>query len=120
MTLGVGSLVDKGPYTRRNSGALIHLHVWLNRHADHFAYSPPSPANASRKIFAPCEESNSRMVLLSRQIRVECIVAARSPSGMSVHPDISIFVMTLLTAQLVPGAFLSTSYVFPLFQHFNP
>ena len=60
------------------------------------------------------------MVLLSRGRRVECVVTARSPSGMSVQPDISIFVTTLLIAQLVPGAFLFTSYVFPPFQHFNP
>ena len=32
------------------------------------------------------------MLLLSREIRVECVVTARSPSGMSVQPDIPIFV----------------------------
>jgi len=97
---------------------LAHLHVCSTvGRAGHSTYSPPpSLANASRRIFAPCEESDSRMVLLSRERRVECVVTARSPSGMSVQPDISIFV----TTQLVPGAFLSTSYVFPPFQHFNP
>ena len=45
-------------------------------------HPPPSLANASRSIFTPCEESDSRMVLISRERRVERVVTARSPSGM--------------------------------------
>ena len=37
-------LVDRRAYTCRIGDVLAHLHVWLNRHADYFAYSSPSLA----------------------------------------------------------------------------
>ena len=43
----------------------------------------------------PCEESNSRMMLISRaRGRGRPATVVRSPHGMSVHPDIPIFVTT--------------------------
>jgi hypothetical protein len=52
--------VDMQAHTHCSSGALAQLHVCSTRRAD-FAYSsPPSLASANRRMFAPCEESDSR------------------------------------------------------------
>ena len=46
--------------------AVAYLHICSTRRADYLAYHPPpSLASATRRIFAPCEELDSRMVLLS-------------------------------------------------------
>ena len=84
--------VDKGAYTHRSSGALAHLHVCSTRRPDYFAtYPPPSLASASRRIFAPCEESDSRTVLISNAKRIEyAATVVRSSPEMSVPPDIPI------------------------------
>ena len=86
--------VDIRAHMHRSSAALAHLHVWLNRRADYCAYSsPPSLASASRRILALCEESDSRMVLISRQIGPErAATAVCSPHGMSVQLDIPTFI----------------------------
>ena len=58
-------------------------------------HAPPSLASTSRRMFVPCEESNSRMVLISRERRPEHpAIAVRSPHGMSIQPGIPIFVTT--------------------------
>ena len=89
--------VDNWAYSRRSGGALAYLHVWLNRRADYFAYSsPPSLASASRRIFAPCEESDSHMVLLSNERCSEHpATAVCSCHGISVQPDTPTFVLAL-------------------------
>ena len=52
-------------------------------------HPPPSLASASQRIFAPCEESDSSMVLISRARGHEHpATAIRSPHGMSVQPDV--------------------------------
>lgn len=63
-------------------------------------HPPPSLASASRRIFAPCEESNSRRVLISRARVIErANITVRSSSGMSAQPDIPFFVTTLSPSQ---------------------
>ena len=53
---------------------------------------PPSLASASRSIFAPCEESDSRMVLLSNEGGLERpATAVRSRHEISVQPDTPTF-----------------------------
>ena len=54
--------------------------------------------------FAPCEESDSRTVLILNARGIERAITAHSPSGMSVQPDIPIFVTTLSPSRaLRPG-----------------
>jgi len=86
--------VDKGAYTCRSSGALAHLYVCSTRRADYFAYLSPSLAcKCESEHFHPCEESDSRMVLISNARAIErAATAVRSSSGMSVPPDIPIFI----------------------------
>jgi hypothetical protein len=74
--------------------AVAYLHVCSTRRADYLAYHPPpSLASATRRIFTPCEESDSCMVLISNARGIErAATAVRSSSGMSVQPDISIFI----------------------------
>jgi len=87
--------VDKGTYACRGSGTLAYLHVCSTRRADYFAYL--STSLACRRMFAPCEESDSRMVFISKARGVERAVAAvHSSPGMSVQPDIPIVVSTPL------------------------
>ena len=74
---------------------LAHLRVCSTRRAD-FACSPSSlTCTGEMEDFAPCEESDSRTVLISNARGIERAITARSPSGMSVQPYIPIFVTTL-------------------------
>ena len=55
-------------------------------------HPPPSFASVSWSIFAPCEESDSRMVLLSNERGLERpATAVRSLHGISVQPDTPTF-----------------------------
>jgi hypothetical protein len=59
-------------------------------------HPPPSLASGSRRTFAPCEESNSRMGLISRDRGIEHgVIVVRSPPTMSVQPDIPTSVSVL-------------------------
>ena len=50
-------LVDRWAYTCHIGDALAHLHVWLNRRADYFAYSSPSLAcKCESEDFRPMRE----------------------------------------------------------------
>ena len=54
----------------------------------------PSLASANWRIFAPCEESDFHIVLLSNAREIERAAnAVRSSPGMSVQPDIPSFVL---------------------------
>ena len=56
-------------------------------------HPPHSLASVSWRIFAPCEESDSHMVLISNARGAErAATAVHLPPGMSVQPDILIFV----------------------------
>ena len=90
-----------GANMHRYCDALAHLHVCSTRHAD-FTCSPSSlTCTGEMEDFAPCEESDSRTVLISNARGIERAITARSPSGMSVQQDIPIFVTTLQASR--PG-----------------
>ena len=76
-------------------------------------HPPPSLASASRSIFAPCKESDSRTVPFLRPRGIErAATAVRSSLGMSVQPDIPIFVSTPPPSW--DGGFLTHAEVEPL------
>jgi len=87
--------VNRGAHTRRSVSPSARLFNQMCRFRL-FILLPHSFASASRRIFAPCEESDSRMVLISKARGAECAATAvHSPPGMSVQPDIPVFVSAL-------------------------
>ena len=63
-------------------------------------HRPPLIASVSQRIFVLCKESNPRRVLILRERVIErAAIKVCLLSGMSVQPDIPIFVMMLSPSQ---------------------